>query len=86
MNFVMYIKCFTEILRDISGGARMQLVKLLFNFLKYAGFSHRHETKIAYRSDHSAIELEIMVNKFTFGKGVWKFNNSHLQNQEYLIL
>ena len=28
------------------------------------------ETRISYRSDHSAIELSISLNKFTCGKGI----------------
>ena len=32
------------------------------------------------------IELELFLNKFTVGKGIWKFNNSLLKNQDYLNL
>ena len=39
-----------------------------------------------YRSDHSMIELNIQLNKFTLGKGVWKFNNSLLKNPDFLEL
>ena len=42
--------------------------------------------RTSYRSDHSAIELEIILNKFSCGKGVWKFNNSLLENPNYLEL
>ena len=42
------------------------------------------DIKIGYRSDHSVIELEILLNKFICGKGIWKFNNSHLENPKYL--
>ena len=38
------------------------------------------------RSDHSMIELNIQLNKFTLGKGVWKFNNILLINPDYLEL
>ena len=41
---------------------------------------------VAYRSDHSVIELELFLNKFTVGKGIWKFNNSLLKRQDYLNL
>ena len=37
-----------------------------------------------YRSDHSFIELKLVLNKFQRGKGVWKFNCSLLKNKEYL--
>ena len=42
--------------------------------------------RIGYRSDHSVIELDILLNKFTCGKGIWKFNNSFLENRNYLNL
>ena len=32
------------------------------------------------------IELNIQLNKFTLGKGVWKFNNSLLKHPDYLEL
>ena len=44
------------------------------------------DIKTSYRSDHSAVELEIILNKFSCGKGIWKFNNSLLENPEYLAL
>ena len=44
------------------------------------------EISISYRSDHSILKLEIMLNKFERGKGIWKFNNSLLENPEYLQL
>ena len=39
-----------------------------------------------YRSDHSIVEMQIALNNFKQGKGLWKFNNSLLQNNEYLNL
>ena len=44
------------------------------------------EIRLSYRYDHSIIELEILLNKFNHGKGVWKFNNSLLENTKYLKL
>ena len=44
------------------------------------------EIKGSYRSDHSSIELELIVNKFVQGKGLWKFNNSLLTSEDYLNL
>ena len=40
----------------------------------------------SYRSDHSCIELQICLNSFKQGKGLWKFNNSLLENKSYLDL
>ena len=42
------------------------------------------DIKAGYRSDHSIITMDILLNNFSQGKGIWKFNNSLLMNQEYL--
>ena len=36
-----------------------------------------------YRSDHSIVELELLLDPFVRGKGIWRFNNSLLRNTEY---
>ena len=40
----------------------------------------------SYRSDHSSIQIKILLNKFERGKGLWKFNCSLLKEQEYINL
>ena len=42
--------------------------------------------KPGYWSDHSSKELNITLNNFIRGKGVWKFNCSLLKDPEYLTL
>ena len=37
-----------------------------------------------YKSDHSILELNIEINKFERGKGIWKLNCDHLKDIEYL--
>ena len=44
------------------------------------------EIRASYRSDHSTIELEMKINTFLQGKGLWKFNNSLLECPEYVDL
>ena len=44
------------------------------------------DIKPGYRSDHSIIEINLLLSKFRIHKGVWKFNNSLLNNQEYVSL
>ena len=44
------------------------------------------DVKLSYRSDHSMIELELILNHFVKGKGIWKFNNSLLSVKDYLEL
>ena len=47
-----------------------------------------HSCKIlpGYRSDHSKIEFELLLNSFNRGKGTWRFNCSLLRNMEYTKL
>ena len=37
-----------------------------------------------YRSDHSILEMQLNIDNFTRGCGIWKFNNSLLKNKDYL--
>ena len=38
----------------------------------------------AFLSDHNAIYLEIVIEDEIKGKGLWKFNMTHLKNPEYV--
>lgn len=40
----------------------------------------------SYRSDHSPVILTLKINEFIKGRGLWKFNNSLLQDPEYVKL
>lgn len=40
--------------------------------------------KPGYRSDHSAVILELKFNTFQRGRGLWKFNNSLLIDKTYI--
>ena len=44
------------------------------------------DVKLSYRSDHSMVELELILNRFISGKGIWKFNNSLLFIETYVEL
>ena len=44
------------------------------------------DIKVGYRSDHSRVDLEILLSNFTRGRGLWKFNNSLLKNKNYVDL
>ena len=37
-----------------------------------------------YKSDHSILELNIIINKFVRGRGIWKFNCDLLKDIDYL--
>ena len=37
-----------------------------------------------YRSDHSRLEIEILLDTFKKGKGIWRFNSSLLKNSNYV--
>ena len=40
--------------------------------------------KPSYRSDHSAVVLEVKFNTFSTGRGLWKFNHSLLTYKNYV--
>ena len=37
-----------------------------------------------YKTDHSIIEIELIINYFQRGKGFWHVNNSHMKNKDYV--
>ena len=39
-----------------------------------------------YRSDHSSVEVRLLLNKFKRGRGLWKLNCSLLKDKEYINL
>ena len=39
---------------------------------------------LGYRSDHSRIELNLFLNSFTKGKGLWRLNRSLLRDPNYV--
>ena len=63
--------------------ARLDLFLASSNILD---ITNNCEIKISYRSDYSTIELDLLLNKFSRGKGIWKFNNSLLDYPDYLAL
>ena len=63
--------------------ARLDLFLASSNILD---ITNNCEIRISYRSDHSVIELDLMLNQFSRGKGLWKFNNSLLECPDYLNL
>ena len=40
--------------------------------------------KAGYRSDHSSVILELKLNQFKRGKGLWKFNNNLLRDSNFV--
>ena len=42
--------------------------------------------KPGYRSDHSRVDIDIILDTFKQGKGVWKFNCSLLTHSDYVKL
>ena len=38
----------------------------------------------SYRSDHSSVVLSLVINKFKYGKGLWKFYTSLLRDKIYI--
>ena len=58
----------------------------LSNLKHYADLITNCDIKAGYRSEHSLIEMDILLDCFRKHKGVWKFNNSLLSNIKYLDL
>ena len=52
----------------------------------FADIVSKTDIKPGYRSDHSIVTLEILINKFKIGKEIWKFNTSLLTNKDYIEL
>lgn len=42
------------------------------------------DIKPGYRSDHSIVSLDILINRFSRGKGIWKLNISLLKDHDYI--
>ena len=76
-------KRFTWRRRNLVKQARLDLFLASSNILD---ITNTCEIRASYRSDHSTIELEMKINKFLQGKGLWKFNNSLLECPEYVDL
>jgi hypothetical protein len=56
-------------------------------FLISQSFNYQvHDVKIinSYRSDHCPIILQLKLNDFILGRGLWKFNNSILYEMDYV--
>ena len=65
-----------------------KLARLYFFLVNIQLLDIISNTKIlpGYRTDHSIINLSILLNKFSRGICLWKLNCSLLKNQEYLDL
>ena len=42
------------------------------------------EIKSGYRTDHSSVELDLIISDFRKGRGFWKFNNSLLKDKDFV--
>ena len=46
----------------------------------------RVETKVSNAPDHRAVRLTLLIAQVSRGPGIWKFNNSLLEDEEYTDL
>ena len=62
--------------------------RLDYFFISQSLFDKVKSTKIVpgYKTDHSAVLLNIELNQITRGKGYWKMNCSYLNNPDYINL
>lgn len=87
---------FVDIYRELNGDKReytwsrrnpvRKQARLDFFLVNDDCFPYTSEAKIipGYRSDHSGILLELVLNTNERGRGYWKFNNSLLKDQQYV--
>ena len=54
--------------------------------LEFSDIISNCQIKPGYKSDHSFLKLDFLINKFAKGKGIWKLNVSLLKDQSYLNL
>lgn len=47
-------------------------------------FVKKTKIETGYKSDHSIITLTLVLDNFQHGKSLWKHNNAHLKDEEYL--
>ena len=65
----------------------LKQARLDFFLISQSFFNYQvHDVKIinSYRSDHCPIILQLKLNDFILGKGLWKFNNSILYEMDYV--
>ena len=73
--------------KDKLGGKNPnETIKLDFFFISdyLIPFPIESDIKPGYRTDYSIFTLELRFNYFKRGRGLWKFNNSLLYENEYL--
>ena len=39
---------------------------------------------VGYKTDHSLVDLDITMSNFEWGPGIWKLNEKHLLNEDYV--
>ena len=52
----------------------------------FADLVQKCQIKPGYRSDPSRVDIDIILDTFNQGRGIWKFNCSLLENPDYLKL
>ena len=52
----------------------------------FADCIQKCEIETGYLTDHSLVTLEIRIDNFTRGPGIWRLNNKHLDDPEYCAL
>ena len=68
----------TPVLKGLPGEQR--------NLLREQDLSPSSNIHASYRSDHHMISLQLKLSNYKKGKGSWKFNNSLLNNNDFIKL
>ena len=76
--------------KSFSYESKFLKVKLRIDYFLIAKHLTQHvhnvETKTATTPDHKSIKLTLKLSQVTRSPGLWKFNNSLLQDKNYLTL
>ena len=87
-NELWYLQTFTPHYKEIhvqkKNPIKQARLDLFLASTSILDITRSCEIKASYRSDHSSIELELNIDQFLRGKGLWKFNNSLLQCEDYV--
>ena len=76
-------KCYSWHKRNLIKQARLEFFLVTSNMCDIVT---KCDIKPSYRSDHSILEIGLLLNNFSLGKGIWKFNNSLLELPQYISL
>ena len=84
----MYLDICIQILKGTDGGEKNPIKQARLDYFitsdSFTDIVTSCKINPGYRSDHSILELNVKINTFQRGKGLWKFNCGLLKNENYI--